>query len=331
MLDELDETIRKLLTEEMPIRNGEVEVTFEQPNRTNAGKWKKPAVNLFLYDLRENNVLRQHQIEQLAGNGKNGAEAPGDPARLKRTPYRVDCYYMLTTWANDPETEHRLMSRCLLTLFRRPVLPKDYLVGSLKNQPFELQAHLASHDRLTNPAEVWASLDNEMRPTVSYIITLALDPWKEEEAPLVHTLTLIYEQATELQVEVTRAEPGRISSQPLSEQVTAGRLVEGMDPGARDREIHLIGGTARSRDHGNVALAGINVAIKGTRLVAITDKYGRFTLGSLPAGEYTLLAWRGEGEPVEREISIPARKGNYDILVLWEEAGQEEAGVETAG
>ena len=185
MLDELDDTIRQLLTAEMPIRNGEIEVTFEQPNRNNTTKWKKPAVNFFLYDLRENNVLRQNQWERQAGDGGRD-----NIAKLKRTPFRVDCYYMLTTWANDPETEHRLMSRCLFTLFRHPTMPAAHLVGSLKNQPFDLQAHLASHDRLTNPAEIWASLDNEMRPSVSYLITLALDPWKEEPVPMITTLTL---------------------------------------------------------------------------------------------------------------------------------------------
>jgi len=239
MLDELDETIRLLLTAEMPIRNGEIEVTFEQPNRTNTAKWKKPAVNFFLYDLRENNVLRQHQWEQQAA----GASRP-DMARLKRTPYRLDCYYMMTTWANDPDTEHRLMTLCLMTLFRHPILPAAQLVGSLKNQPYELQAHLASHDRLTNPAEVWASLDNEIRPSVSYIITLALDPWKEVEVPLIQTLTLRPGQAADPAAE----------AQPAAET----QLV----PDGRSSEMNLIGGMVREAGGKNPPLAGIHVAVR---------------------------------------------------------------------
>lgn len=308
MLDELDETIRTLLTAEMPIRNGDIEITFEQPSRTNTARWKKPAVNFFLYDLRENNVLRQHQWEQQAGNGKSA-----DITRLKRTPYRLDCYYMLTTWANDPETEHRLMSRCLLTLFRHPVLPEAHLAGSLKNQPFELQAHLASHDRLTNPAEVWASLDNEIRPSVSYIITLALDPWKEVEVPLVRTLTLESGQATGWEVEVPRPQPGRILGQVLPGQQAGVKLVEQLNPGAREGEIHLIGGMVRSKEAGNRPLAGISVAVKGTGWFSTTDDQGRFLLGGLPGGEYTLVAWPQEGKPVERTVMVPARKGNYNI------------------
>lgn len=286
MLDELDDTIRQLLAVEMPIRNGEIEVTFEQPNRTNSAKWKKPAVNFFLYDLRENNMLRQHQWEQQIGNTSRS-----DLAKLKRTPYRLDCYYMLTTWANDPETEHRLMSRCLLTLFRHPVLPETQLVGSLKSQPFELQAHLASHDRLTNPAEVWASLDNEIRPSVSYIITLALDPWKEVEMPVIHTLTL---------------RPGQAAAPTVEE-----RLV----PGTRENEMNLVGGVVRAKGDGNTPLAGVTVAVKGTGLFSTTNTQGGFTLSGLPAGEHVLVAWPEEGRPVERKITVPAREGNYDILM----------------
>ena len=128
MIADLDETIRQLLKEELPIKNSEIEVSFEQPKRENSAKWTKPTVNLFLYDLRENNVLRQHQWERLAGGDNGGRGGVEQLARLKRSPMRVDCCYMLTTWANDPEDEHRLLTRCLLALFRFPILPEDRLM-----------------------------------------------------------------------------------------------------------------------------------------------------------------------------------------------------------
>jgi hypothetical protein len=185
MIADLDETIRKLLQAELPIKNGEVEVSFDQPKREWSARLSRPTINFFLYDLRENPVLRQHQWEQaLNGNGDK------DQFHLKRSPFRIDCFYMLTVWAHDAEDEHRLLSRCLLALFRFPLLPGEHLVGSLHNQPFEIPAQLASHDRLTNPAEVWNALDNEIRPSISYIVTLALDPWAEVSGPLVHTLSL---------------------------------------------------------------------------------------------------------------------------------------------
>lgn len=294
MITDLDETIRQLLKEELPIKNNEIEVSFEQPKRENSAKWTKPTVNLFLYDLRENNVLRQHQWEPIA-NGNHG----DNRNRRKRSPMRVDCFYMLTTWAADPEDEHRLLSRCLLALFRFPVLPGDRLVGSLRNPPYDIQARLASHDKLTNPAEVWSALDNEMRPSISYVITLALDPWTEvKEDSIVRTLTL---------------RSGQSNTLPRYQ-----RLIE-----ETRGELSFIGGTVRDTAQDGAPIGGIEVAIKGTGLFDTTDEQGRFTLGSLPRGEYTLVAWPPEGKPKEKRITAPVigedgkpvTDGNYDLEI----------------
>lgn len=287
MIADLDETIRQLLITEMPIENGEIDVTFDQPKREWSSRLSKPTVNLFLYDVRENNVLRQHQWERLS-DGNNG----GNLAHLKRSPFRVDCSYMLTTWAADSEDEHRLLTCCLLTLFRFPVLPEDRLVGSLENPLFEIQARLASHDKLTNPAEVWNTLDNEIRPSVSYVVTLALDPWSEIIGPIVRIFTLRSGQSNTL--------PYRY------------RLVD-----ETRAEMNFIGGTVRDKARGGAPLAGVEVAIKGTGLFSKTDEEGRFTLGSMPPGEYTLVAWPAKGKPREKKIKIaaPVEDGDYDLEV----------------
>ena len=294
MITDLDETIRQLLKEELPIKNNEIEVSFDQPKRENSAKWTKPTVNLFLYDLRENNVLRQHQWEQIA-NGRRGDNL----SHLKRSPMRVDCFYMLTTWAADPEDEHRLLTRCLLALFRFPVLPGDRLVGSLRNPPYDIQARLANHDKLTNPAEVWSALDNEMRPSISYVITLALDPWTEvKDDSIVRTLTL---------------RSGQSFTLPRHQ-----RLIE-----ETRGELSFIGGTVRDKAQDGAPITGIEVAIKGTGLFDTTDEQGRFILGSLPRGQYTLVAWPPEGKPREKRITVPVigddgkpvTDGDYDLEI----------------
>jgi hypothetical protein len=285
MIADLDETIRKLLQQELPIKNGEIEIKFDQPKREWSARLNRPTVNLFLYDLRENPVLRQHGWEQIAGNGNGRGD--NQLAHLKRTPFRVDCFYMLTTWASDPEDEHRLLSSTLLALSRFPVLPADRLMGSLKKQPFEVPARLANHDRLTNPAEVWSSLDNEMRPSISYIITLALDPWAEITAPLVRTLTMRSGQAIGI---------------PELPSLQTDTVLERVD----------LGGTVQSAKSGD-PLPGIQVAIKGTGLFTTTDTSGRFRLGSLPPGEYILIAWPEEGRPLEKAITLPGDGRAYDL------------------
>lgn len=283
MLEDLDETIRQLLIAEVPVKNGEIEISFEQPKREWSARLSKPTLNLFLYDVRENNILRQHQWEQLPANAS-------DPrAHLKRLPLRVDCTYMLTSWATVSEDEHRLLTRALLALFRFPILPEDHLVGNLRNPPFDIQARLASHDKLTNPSEVWSALDNEMRPTISYTVTLALDPWKEITSPLVLTRTLRTGQSQ------------RPRAQQLAENTNA--------------EMGLIGGRVTEASRAGAPASGISIAIKGTGLFAETDPDGRFVLGSLPAGNYTLVVWPPDGKPKEKKIHIPEKEGNYDMAI----------------
>lgn len=279
MIADLDRTIKELVVEEMPIKNGEVDVKFDQPTREWSSRLTKPTLNLFLYDVRENNVLRQHQWEQRNRNGDGRARQ----ARMKRTPHRVDCNYMITAWASRPEDEHRLLTRCLLALFRHPVLPEERLLGSLQNPQYEIRSHLASHDKLTNPAEVWSALDNELRPSVSYVITLALDPWTEVSGPMVLSRTLRTGQSETLPQEQTL----------LEETIVAA---------------NVIGGVVISGDEPQ---SGVAVAIKDSGWLATTDAQGHFTLGAMPPGEYTLVAWTTEGKPVEKDVTVPA--GRYDI------------------
>jgi hypothetical protein len=279
MIEALDETIRQLLIKELPVKDSEVDIKFDQPKREWSARISKPTVNLFLYDVRENVMLRENQWEQIHSGTRM--------ATLKRSPVRVDCFYMLTTWAADPEDEHRLLSRSILTLFRFPVLPEDRLIGPLRNPIFEIQARLAVHDRLTNPAEVWSSLDNEIRPSIPYIVTLALDPWTEVTGPLVRTLIF---------------RTGQTITLPKLQELKAVAS-----------EITYIGGTVVKKTADHAPLVGLNVAIKGTGLMDTTDEKGQYTLGGLQNGEYTLVVWPVDGLPVEKKIAVPALDGNYDV------------------
>jgi hypothetical protein len=287
MIADLDETIRQLLIAEIPIRNGEIDIKFDQPRREWSARLTRPTINFFLYDVRENVVLRRHQWEKVGADGNGSAALRA--ARLKRTPFRVDCHYMMTTWATEPEDEHRLLSASLMALFRHPVLPEERLVGGMRNQPYELQVRLASHDKLTNPAEVWGALDNEIRPSISYIVTLALDPWVDISIPFTRTVTLRTGQMA----------PGQ----------------EGLLPGAENEPLTTISGTIVDKSRPDEPRPGVQVAIKGTGHFSTTDAQGRFRLGSLLDGEYTLVAWPQAGPPLEKKIVVPAPDGDYDLAL----------------
>jgi hypothetical protein len=143
---------------------------------------------------------------------------------------------------------------------------------------------------------VWSSLDNELRPSVSYIVTLALDPWKEISGPVVKTLTL---------------RTGETLTLPQKWE-----LRQGTEPG----EMALIGGTVRDKAQG-VPQAGIEVALKGTGHMGKTDEQGKFVFRGLLPGDYTLVAWlprKDAKEPprfTEKKIAVPLRGGDYDLEV----------------
>jgi hypothetical protein len=282
MISELDETIRQMLVAEIPLKNGEVEISFHQPKREWSSRLTKPTLNFYLYNLRENTTLRNMQWEKLP--------RPDNQSHQKRTPFRVDCYYMITSWAQEPDDEHRLMSRCLMALFRFPLLPEKYLVGSLRNQPFDLMAQLADPEVLTNPSDVWNVMDNEMKPSIPYIVTLALDPWREVTGPVVRTFTL---------------RPGQAKRLPRKQM---------LDVKDMNVEMIFIGGYIRDKAS-NEPLGGIEISIKGTGIHTQSDAEGKFILGSIPPGEYTLVAKLADKKPYERKVAVPARDGNYDLTL----------------
>jgi hypothetical protein len=181
---DLDETIRNLLIRYVPLNLSEVDVSFEAPDREWSGRLSRPTVNCFLYDVRENEDLRE-----VAWNVDRDA-ARGTVTR-KKLPSRFNAIYNVTVWARAPEDEHRLLWRVLSALSRNPVLPDDLRQGALADQPFPIPARVAKPEQSrTNPADLWQALDNRIRPSLTYIATLALDPEVEFVSPVTLTTSI---------------------------------------------------------------------------------------------------------------------------------------------
>jgi hypothetical protein len=90
-------------------------------------------------------------------------------------------------------------------------------------------------------------------------------------------------------------------------------VYEEFDEDGFSTELTYIGGTIRSKNDGGQPLSGLQVAIKGRGWFDQTDEDGRFTLGGMPAGDYTLVVWPDKGKPKEKKISVPAKAGDYDL------------------
>ncbi len=177
MISELDETLKQLLIKKVPLNPLEVDIGFEAPDREWAVSISKPTVNLYLYDIRENHELRNYEWTMERNNDRT--------ATRRRAPLRIDLSYLVTIWTNDIGDEHRLLWRVLAILSRHSPLPEELLQGKLKGQEFEIRTTTAQPDGLfKTPADFWSALDNQLKPSINYVVTLPLDLEMVETAPI---------------------------------------------------------------------------------------------------------------------------------------------------
>jgi hypothetical protein len=172
MIDDLDRTLAALLARDLPAGLVEqVTVTFVAPNdQFPPPSVALPAVDLFLYDVRENRELRRADPR---------VERQGGVVTRTRPPVRVDCSYLVTVWASDSSTtpaydEHRLLGEVMRVLLRYPTLPEAVLQGSLQDQELPLPTTTMQSGHLQNLAEFWQALGGRARAALNYTVTLAV-------------------------------------------------------------------------------------------------------------------------------------------------------------
>jgi hypothetical protein len=184
MLADLDESLRTLLKRELG-RHGfdGVEVAFEAPDKEWAASLSGPAVNVFLYDLREARDLRPIDWETQQVNGRQ---------RDLRPPLRVEGSYAVTAWTRTVEDEHRLLSQTMAILYAFPELPQDVLAGPLRNgsQRYPLRTRTAQ-ERHEDASDFWSAVGGQYKASFNYAVTLACEAGTTvERGPEVRTQTV---------------------------------------------------------------------------------------------------------------------------------------------
>jgi hypothetical protein len=97
----------------------------------------------------------------------------------------IDLTYLVTTWTSTAECTHRLLWRALWVLFRYPELPEEMLRGRLKEATVPIPASVAQPDEIPNVTDLWVVLDNELKPSLHYVVTLPLDLAQVITGPVV--------------------------------------------------------------------------------------------------------------------------------------------------
>jgi hypothetical protein len=172
-----------------------------------------------------------------------------------------------------------------MALLRHPQLPEELLPEILQDQPVPIPLAVAMDEEMRTPADVWSALDNEIRPIITCVITMALNPYEAVTGPLVRTRELRFNQAVE----------------PASRQQARQTNGSGV--------YWSIGGTLHTE--ADVNDLTLTLVEQGLDVAVLPEK--RFVIGRLRAGEYTLeVAVKGR-KPRRHKITVPA--ADYDLTV----------------
>lgn len=189
MINDLDETLAHLLHTSLPAEwADQVQVSFAAPdNQFPPQSVSLPAIDLFLYDIRENLDLRSNE-RQLH------RQADGSVVAIP-APVRVDLSYLVTAWPSssitDPwEDEHRLLGEVMRALLRHRVIPREMLKGELAEQDIAPPVTSLQPGRLQSLGEFWQSLGGRPKVALSYMVTLSVDTREREAGHLVIDKTI---------------------------------------------------------------------------------------------------------------------------------------------
>jgi hypothetical protein len=186
MIDDLDKTVEELLRRELPPGLvGQVAISFAAPDgEFPPSSVSLPAIDLFLYDIRENLELRS--TGWVIERDDNGT------ATKHRAPVRVDCSYLITAWSSESSTtraqdEHHLLSEVIKVLLRHPTIPEVLLQGSLRGQEPPLPSSTLQPGRLQSLGEFWQALGGKPKAALSYTVTIGVtvDRPLETEVPVI--------------------------------------------------------------------------------------------------------------------------------------------------
>lgn len=278
MINDLDETIRQMILRKGVFAPDSVAVTFEQPTADWAAGLTRPTINCYLYDLRENLELRS--AEWLVEHNDKGV------ASKRPAPRRYDLSYLITVWTqNQIEDEHAILWRVLAVLSNHPTLPVEACQGDLKRQPYPILTQTAQPSMaIENMPDLWGVMENQLRPSLNYVVTLAMEREVRFTAPLV----------------VTR----RLGAMPVQGPLQA-----------REEVWQIAGIVHRRRDRQPIADAEVTLQELGR--TTRTDGFGRYSFGNLSAGAYHVSVHSAEGK-AERAIVIPAEDrdtSHYDLAI----------------
>jgi hypothetical protein len=180
MFDDLNRTIETLLKAELPAEvASQISIGFATPDESFPPQGLSlPAINLFLFEIRENSQLRE--FEPLRDRRADGSTVLVPP------PVHVDCHYLVTavtaSQTGSEMDEHHILGAALRVLLRHRVLPDAVLQGSLAGRSPPVRALAARQDAHPSGIELWQALKGKPRASLHYTLTVPVDVGVPEAA-----------------------------------------------------------------------------------------------------------------------------------------------------
>jgi hypothetical protein len=273
VIQDLSNTLKAILTQPgLPADLAAAAIVFDRP--ADAFAPTQTTVDLFLYDIRENLELRNYQSTVAVSDGV---------AKFTPPPLRVACSYLVTAWpvggTNVALQEQQLLAEVLQLLAGIPVIPANFLQGSLVGQQPALPVVTLHPEALRSLSEFWTALGAKLRPSLTVTVTIAMNVLPvPAPAPIVITGEFGFEQ---------------------------------LNLPSTHEAVYQIAGTVTNAASAPVSGASVTVIERG--LVAATDSKGTFNIGPLAAGTYTLQVQAGAAQK-SSSITVPATTGkNYNV------------------
>jgi hypothetical protein len=179
MFDDLNRTIEVLLKAELPADvASQVSISFATPDDSFPPQGLSlPAINLFLFEVRENASLRE--VEPFRERRADGATVLVPPA------VRIDCHYLVTavatTQLGSEMDEARILGAALRALLRHRVLPAAVLQGSLAGQTPPVRAATVRQNENPSRIDLWHALKGKPRASLHYALTVPVDVGTPED------------------------------------------------------------------------------------------------------------------------------------------------------
>lgn len=248
MLSDLDATIKELLKQAGGLGHAdglpEVDISFEIPNREWSGNLSNRAtINCYLFDIHERRAFREDGW-QIEGRG-----TPDSARRLP--PLFFELTYLITAWTKEAQDQHLLLWQVLETLMDNPVLRAPYLQGQLVAHEWPITTAVAQLEGvLKSPGEFWTALENQLKPSLSYVVTLG----RKRKAEPTNAPPVL---STGIRLMLPEGKPDTAFS--------LGELF-GLPTGTPSR--------------------GVTVSVEDSSVQVVTDEGGRVRFPTLAAGRY---------------------------------------------